>query len=729
MAVRLVDLEVLDDAVELLCALQTTLQRRTEADHGGMVPGNLRSPLAAGTQPGVLAIQVCVYRRVSICKTNAAHRPQTQRLAARLCGELAAAVAQLRAADARVAFLGRTGSGKSFVLDTHAALRRPNAVQRAAGLAQGARTAQLGGGARRGRGSASESAPHLPLARRPRGGPVARVSADALPYQDGARLRGAAVVRGRALKPPQTDVRPCWADELAAFAGFASAPAWPAGDQDAHEQHLDLWTRHNFLLRLSSGGTGTATFVEISHTPLFSATVRVKSPKELLKGLKDLLKHVKEQERAAAKGTGVGRADDALVREWRILSGHADGAACPSAAQLQRMMEYGKSYAKHLYGSAAPTAPPGWFLPDCLKAAMCDASHPQHCVLRLGAWDGPENPAGPDEARCLVRDQLSALLLPQPKGGLPGLGPLVKSAHIGVPFAAPAMADVTLLDVPGTSDANEGHRAQTRLAVERTKLAVLVLSPSAGGGVTLDADARDLARTPFVQSMLLNGGCSLVVLVNADKSCPPRLQSAAEADALRKALHRDVLAPAVALLRPKGGDPAASPSETELAARAAAMARELPVIYARVRTAAALLAADGNEKLLADYCADPGRFLDEEEEDEPPRPLPPPPPLTTDQLRAAVDDTGVARLVELSASPRAPCARASRLRFTAQWPPCAATRWPACPPRWRRRGMHCLLASPRSSTAPWSCRRISSPASAPGATTRCSCGGTRPASG
>ena len=71
-----------------------------------------------------------------------------------------------------------------------------------------------------------------------------------------------------------------------------SSPAWPADPlhgQDAQQAHLKAWLTHNFLLRISDASIGTCKFLQVEHAPLFSATVTLRTPRELVLDMRRLV--------------------------------------------------------------------------------------------------------------------------------------------------------------------------------------------------------------------------------------------------------------------------------------------------------------------------------------------------------------------------------------------------------------------------------------------------------
>ena len=83
-----------------------------------------------------------------------------------------------------------------------------------------------------------------------------------------------------------------WAAELRALAAFMSRVVWdaaadPEAARDAHRLAAD-WDAHSFLLRLSAGGTGTAKFVELADAPRFGAELTLRNPKTLVWHLREL---------------------------------------------------------------------------------------------------------------------------------------------------------------------------------------------------------------------------------------------------------------------------------------------------------------------------------------------------------------------------------------------------------------------------------------------------------
>lgn len=347
---------------------------------------------------------------------------------------------------------------------------------------------------------------------------------------------------------------------------------------------------------------------------------------------------LKEKEQAAC---------ETLLHTWRALSGAKEGAY-PDLDELYqsafRRVAYGK-YAEH------------WNLDPGIKRVMKEQVHnvaSTSVQLSFGQWDGDQKDAQSkaDVARVTARDLLSTLLNPMQRRAdgeaTPGLDCLVKSAQMGVPFACTALEDIILVDVPGTSDDSVVHSADTRLAIARTKRAVLVLSSQVPGEAPSLAGpaVMELARSPFVQRMLASSDdCSLIVVVSADVCTPALQEEAAAVSALRDELVDTVFH--VCAQQLKASARAAPPGEERLDEsrideRLATIRDRLHIIYLRAREAAAAALCFADHQLLVDYCASPAKFGAGAQC----KPLEPPARMSEQALRAFLNASGVPRLLE-----------------------------------------------------------------------------------
>ena len=315
----------------------------------------------------------------------------------------------------------------------------------------------------------------------------------------------------------------------------------------------------------------------------------------------------------------------------------------------------------HLHQRVFAKYPESWNLDPCIKQALTRpvaTSGGMSYQLTLGQPDHVSAVPDADVARVAVRDGLDLLLrsLNTRADGshTPGTHGLVTSAKVGVPFATHALDGVVLMDIPGTADPHALHVHETRIAVGKTRLAVLVLPAEKGRPIVLPGDAvAELHHSGFLRSMLLakaDDEYDLVVVVNADTQSPARAEQAGELGQLRVAIMKEVRSVATTLL-PKAGEDVAEggPTKDSLLARMAVVERRLTVVYLRARHAAAAVLGYVNSNLRADYCADPrGNFGA--------GPgcvaLPVVPSQTEDEVKATVEATGVPRLLELLSAVR-----------------------------------------------------------------------------
>jgi hypothetical protein len=280
------------------------------------------------------------------------------------------------------------------------------------------------------------------------------------------------------------------------------------------------------------------------------------------------------------------------------------------------------------------------------------------CQLTLGQPEVNAVLPDADVARVAVRDGLDLLLrsLNTHADGshTPGTHGLVKSAKVGVPFATHALDGVMLMDIPGTADPHALHVHETRVAVGKTRLAVLVLPTEKGRPLVLPADAvAELHHSGFLRSMLLakaDDEYDLVVVVNADTQTPARAEQAGELGQLRAAIMKIVRSVAGTLL-PKGGEDIeeGAPTKDSLKTRLDVIERRLTVVYLRTRHAAAAVLGYVNSNLRAEYCANPRGNLGAGPSC---APLPVVPSQTEDEVKAVVEATGVPRLLELISAVR-----------------------------------------------------------------------------
>lgn len=232
-------------------------------------------------------------------------------MAQTLCGELQSQLERLRRGDAdpshnRVGFLGTTGSGKSFLMDMLLLLLSVSPEEYASGRrareARDAISRALEDVLPSGGADAAPLEPAASLEEELEPQPLQETVSGAA----GAAAFGTARLRLRDVPAVK------WSDELCALAGVCSATgamrcvlthcraglmssmAWPREAahkaQLAQQAHMRAWDGHNFLLRVSNGGTGTAKFLEIRHAPLYSASVELHTPRDLVFGLRELHK-------------------------------------------------------------------------------------------------------------------------------------------------------------------------------------------------------------------------------------------------------------------------------------------------------------------------------------------------------------------------------------------------------------------------------------------------------
>jgi hypothetical protein len=342
--------------------------------------------------------------------------------------------------------------------------------------------------------------------------------------------------------------------------------------------------------------------------------------------------------------------DGPLLNTWRMLTGAPDGKV-PDAATIEQALRVRGTgtWAKFV---------PGWVIDQRIKEALLQAPR-TGCSLLLGQWDGDEVVSDADTARVAVRDGLEELLRPQrvlADGTVTaGTHGLVLAAKVGVPFATRSLDDIVIMDIPGSADPNAMHAQDTRLAVENTKLAVLVLRCYPDRPVTLGDSASELRNSRFIEKMLLprhKDEYGLVVLINADMHTPTRreTQFPGELDALREQIMAEFEAVAASLLPTDadGTEPSAYGGAPGRAALIEAcldsIADRLPVLYLRARHAAAAVLGHANHDLLSAYCANPQRFG---LQDMASAPLVLPTRKSPDELYKFVDSTGVPRLLEL----------------------------------------------------------------------------------
>ena len=430
------------------------------------------------------------------------------------------------------------------------------------------------------------------------------------------------------------------------------------------------WDGHNFLLRVSNGGTGTAKYLEIKHAPLYSASVELHTARDLVFKLRELLRLEKRRARRACVACILRRAlthlparrraDGKLLKDkeealrhtllhtWRTLSGAKEG----ELPDLDALNQF--AYRRVAYGKYAET----WHVDAGIKRALREGPHDAAATgvhLSVGQWDG-DGAVAPcsDVARVTARDLLCTLLQPMQRRAdgeaTPGLDCLVKSARMGVPFACNALEDVILVDVPGTSDASAVHTADTRHAIKRIKRAVLVLSSAEPGQAPTLAGpaAMELSRSPFVKNMLASpdaDDCSLIVVVNADLWTPALSEDAEAVSTLRDELVDFVFHPCAEQLKASArAAPAdvARLDEVAIDARLSTIRQRLHIIYVRARQAAAAALCYADHKLLVDYCASPASFGASAYCE----PLVAPPRMSREQVRGFLNASGVPRLLE-----------------------------------------------------------------------------------
>ncbi len=229
-------------------------------------------------------------------------RAQTQYLAELLCTKLAGLMLSLQPQGQargphRVAFLGTTGTGKSFVLDSLLMLlcvscdeyqQKADARQRLQ-----LRERELLAQAPDDSAPANWAVSPAPVGETPLAFALSgnsQLDEDEAAAEPGSPIRGAEAQHSLVDGSGASAVD--WAAEQRALAAFMSRVAWagaadPVGARDAH-MRASGWDAHSFLLRLSGGGTGTAKFLELADAPRFGTELTLRDPRLLVKELRDL---------------------------------------------------------------------------------------------------------------------------------------------------------------------------------------------------------------------------------------------------------------------------------------------------------------------------------------------------------------------------------------------------------------------------------------------------------
>lgn len=244
--------------------------------------------------------------------------------------------------------------------------------------------------------------------------------------------------------------------------------------QSYMSKHIPHYDTHPFLLQNGRmGDAGTTKVTAIEYGPKFVGHIRWMTKKKMRKKLKDLRQLLDNRDRATEHEQSLAE----LKEFWLCVRQLVDlplSAEKPTEEQIHRVID--------VLGN---------------KKGLLDKEE----VIEMGTTKGCTLD------RVFVREGVKEKLCQQ-------LGKLIEDLRIEVPVSS-FEGGISLLDVPGTNDPRVLHQRETRDAIDRTSLILLVLDKS-----VIDVQTQEsLVESLLLERMLMDetARCSLVVVGIAEK--------------------------------------------------------------------------------------------------------------------------------------------------------------------------------------------------------------------
>ncbi|KAI5081897.1 hypothetical protein GOP47_0001640 [Adiantum capillus-veneris] len=241
-------------------------------------------------------------------------------------------------------------------------------------------------------------------------------------------------------------------------------------------EHIPHYDKHPFILRNGRmGDAGTTKVTSVEYGPKFVGHIRWMTRKKMRKKLRDL--------RQTLDSIG----DSSPLREQLLL-------------ELKEFWHFVRQLVNFPSSTERPTEEQINVVINDLgtKRKLLDKEERIECAVSKGF----------NVDRVFVREGIKKKLDQQ-------LGKLLEDLRIEVPVAS-FEGGISFLDVPGTNDPRVLHQRETRDAIDRTSLILLVLDKSVMDNQT----QASLAESPLLERMLMDvtAGCSLVVVGIAEKN-------------------------------------------------------------------------------------------------------------------------------------------------------------------------------------------------------------------